>query len=297
MLLDAEDSVRTTNATIRYLADGSFVNRRFVSAGREHSTGTYEDHQVLVRDGREVSDRLHFDTHGFQLLNHESAVSDFHDKDMVDRLYPQEAMALVKQMTGADQVVARGWMIRTSADLTARVKKVEGYNHQGGVQPPAGEAHVDYSPQSAPRSAEQAYRKSFPDGPGFSRFIAVSLWRPFSPPPQDIPLALCDGRSLTDEEGVTNPLHIVDEMPSAEAMLAPIEGEDKLIAASVFRYRPSHRWWYFSNMTPSEALLFKFFDSDHSVTWRCPHTAFRDTSLPGTHIRESIETRLIAYFD
>ena len=46
-----------------------------------------------------------------------------------------------------------------------------------------------------------------------------------------------------------------------------------------------------------EVLLFKFFDSDHSVTWRCPHTAFWDTSLPDPHTRESIEFRSLAFFE
>ncbi len=80
-------------------------------------------------------------------------------------------------------------------------------------------------------------------------------------------------------------------------MVRPMEGEDQRIAASVFRYSPDHRWWYFSNMHRDEALLFKFFDSDHDVAWRCPHTAFWDASQPGAHVRESIEFRSIAYFE
>lgn len=290
------ESARTTWAKIRYLAEGSHVNRRFVSAGVERSTGTYEDREVLVRDGRALRDSLTLDVHGFQLLDHRSAVRDFHDKIAVEERYTQEAIALVGRLTGADRVVNRGWMLRTSADIPREKDPVKGYSHHGGLQPPAGEAHVDYSPLTAPRTAEQIYRKTFPDGPVYRRFIAFSLWRALSPPPQDCPLAVCDGRSLDDGEGVENPLHIVDEMPSPEAMLAEIPGEDKLIAASIFRYRPQHRWWYFSNMTVDEALLFKFFDSDHSVTWRCPHSAFFDSSFPDAHPRESIETRLIAYF-
>lgn len=296
-LLDAEDDARTADAQIRYLAEGSYVNRRFVTAGAERSTGTYEDCLVQIRDGRGMKDRLTLDTHGFELLDHASAIADFRDKDAVSAAYPAEAAELVKRATGASHVIARGWMIRTSADLSAKREKVVGYDHSGGVQPPAGEAHVDYSPTSAPRMAEKAYREAFPEAAPYSRFIAFSLWRTFSPPPQDCPLAVCDGRSLEDDEGVNNPLHIVDEMPSAEAMLAPIAGEENNIAASIFRYRPSHRWWYFSSMTRDEALLFKFYDSDHSVTWRCPHSAFYDSSLADPQTRESIEIRLIAYFD
>jgi hypothetical protein len=50
-------------------------------------------------------------------------------------------------------------------------------------------------------------------------------------------------------------------------------------------------------MQPDDALLFKFHDSDHSRTWRCPHTAFRDTSFPHAHIRESIECRSVAFWE
>jgi hypothetical protein len=293
----AKDDVRTVEATLRYLSDGSFVNRRFVSAGVERNTGRYEDHVMTIRDGRDVREHLTLDSHGFRLLDHRSVIGDFHDKEVVDRLYPDEAVALIKEATGAASVVSRGWMIRTSGDISRRVEKVVGYRHQGGIQPPAGEVHVDFSPRSAPRLAEQIHRDAFPDAGGFSRFIAFSLWRAFSPPPQDCPLAVCDGRSLADDEGVPNTLHVVDEMPSPEAMLAEMPGEDERIAASIFRHRPGHRWWYFSNMRADEALLFKFYDSDHSVAWRCPHTAFHDNSLPGVRIRESIEMRLFAYFD
>jgi hypothetical protein len=294
--LDAEDQVRTTRAVIKYLADGPFVTRRFVSQGAEHSTGRYEDREVDIRDARDIRRRIGLNTHGFVLADHVSQIRDFHDKEEVEANYAPEACELVQWLTGASKVVARGWMVRTSGDLP-KVEKVAGYQHYGGVQPPAGEVHVDFTRETAHRVAENTYRDSFPDGPGYSRFIATSLWRTFSPPPQDCPLALCDGRSLREDEGVRNTLHIVDELPSEEEMVRPMEGEDQRIAASVFRYSPDHRWWYFSNMHRDEALLFKFFDSNHDVAWRCPHTAFWDGSQPGAQVRESIEFRSIAYFE
>lgn len=292
-----EDDVRRLDAQMRYLADDSRVNRRFVSAGAEKSTGNYIDQLVTIRDGRSIRDHFTLDTHGFALLDHESAVSDFGEAQQIEDIYLREAAEFVRASIGASHVVSRGWMLRTAADLSQVRRKVEGYQHRGGLQPPAGEAHVDYAPRSARSVAEEAYRKHFPDGPGFRRFIAFSFWRALSPPPQNCPLAVCDGRSLTDDEGILNPLHVVDEMPSEEAMLADIPGEENRIAAHVFRYRPEHRWWYFSNMKPDEVLLFKFFDSDHSVTWRCPHSAFFDTSLPDAQVRKSIETRLLAFFE
>jgi hypothetical protein len=49
-------------------------------------------------------------------------------------------------------------------------------------------------------------------------------------------------------------------------------------------------------MTPDEVVLIKFYDSDHSTAWRCPHTAFRDHSRPDVQRRRSMEFRGIAYF-
>ena len=189
-------------------------------------------------------------------------------------------------------------MIRTSADLTQQAaQKVAGYQHRGGIQPPAGEAHVDINTHSARMMAENTYREHFPDGPGFKRFLVSSYWRTFSPPPQDVPLALCDGRTSFGGEEKSNTLFIVDEFPSEAEAVQPVEGEDKRLAATIFSFNPAMRWWYFSNMQAGDALLFKFHDSDHSRTWRCPHTAFIDLSFPGANVRESIECRSVAFWE
>lgn len=293
-----EETARQAPAMIRYLGEGDFVTRRYVSQGAEINTGTYTDHAVVVRDGMPLRDHFTLDTHGFMLGQHRSAVNDFHDAAAVDAHYLAEVEALVAQLCGANRVAAQGWMIRTSADLSARAReKVANYQHNGGVQPPAGEAHVDYNRPTARRAARRMHDQRFADHGGYSRAICFSLWRTFSPGPQDWPLAVCDGRSVSEAETASNTLFVVDEFPEGDALTAPVAGEENMIAATIFRYSPAHRWWYFANMAADDVLLFKFNDSDESVTWRCPHTAFHDTSLPDTRVRSSIEVRCIAYFD
>jgi hypothetical protein len=293
-----EDSARQVRAMIRFVDPGDFITRRYVRAGAEINTGTYSDHQVIVRDGMPIRDHFELDVHGFRIAKQPTAVKDFHDKDEVDRVYETEVERHVRELTGADKVIARGWMLRTSADLSERAQeKVEGYQHAGGIQPPAGEAHVDLNTATARRMAAATYEKHFPDGPGFKRFLISSYWRTFSAPPQDVPLAMCDGRTSFAGEEKSNTLFIVDEFPEGDALTAPVEGEDALLAASIFSYSPAMRWWYFSNMRADDVLLFKFHDSDHSRTWRCPHTAFHDPSFPDANIRESIETRSVAFWE
>ena len=288
--------VRAVDTQINYLAPGSFINRRFVAPGEEVNTGAYEPYAVRVRDGRDIRDRFNLDNSGFVLAPHRSAVTDFMDKEQVDRIYPAEVMDIVGRLTGASMVTARGWMVRTSGDIRKKTEKVVGYRHQGGIQPPAGEAHIDFTPACAERMARDIYSREFPDAKPYTRFIASSLWRTFSPPPQDWPLAVCDGNSVDAEEGTSNSLVIVDEIPDRETMLGPVPGEDLAPAATIFPYNAAHQWWYFSNMTRDEVLLLKFYDSDHSRVWRVPHTAFFDPTYPEAARRQSIEFRTFAFF-
>lgn len=293
-----EDTAREVRAMMRYVDEGDFVTRRYVSQGEELNTGTYSDHEVIIRDGMPIRDHFALDTHGFMIAKSQSAVTDFHDKEMVERLYEREVEREVLRLTGADKCVARGWMLRTSADLSEHAANKKGnYQHRGGIQPTAGEAHVDSNTATSRRMAEMTYRQAFPYGPGFKRFLVTSFWRTFSPPRQDIPLAVCDGRSANSGEEKDNTLIICDEFPTGDALTAPIEGEDKLMAATIFSYHPDHRWWYFANMQADDALLFKFHDSDHSRTWRCPHSAFVDSSAVNPNIRESIECRSVAFWE
>ncbi len=295
--LNIEETVRTTQASLHYLQPGPDINRRFVAAGVEVNTGRYGPYPTTIRDGRAIKDHFSFDQHGFQLLDAPTTIADFHSKDEVEAKYQDEVRDHVQRAFGASFVVPMGWMIRTSGSIP-QPKKTDGpYRHYGGIQPPAGEVHVDTEPSRQLAAAQRAYESARPDGPGFKRFIISSFWRTFSPPPQACPLAVCDARSVRDDEGTPNVLWVVDKMPEGDAMFAAMDNEDKQWAAAIFRHSPDHRWWYFSGMARDEALLLKFHDSDRSVGWRTPHTAFWDSSFPGANVRESIECRSIAFFE
>lgn len=277
----ATDAIETT---IDYLVPSSRINRRFWAPGKEYNTGTYQPYPVTIRNARRSAEPIALDSHGFMLGEHVSKVSDFGDAEEVRRVYHDEVAALVRDWTGADLVLPMGGQLRSP--------RISG----AGIQPPAGEAHVDFTTRTAEMVARRFYEKAMPDGPGFDRFICFSLWRTFSPPPQDWPLALCDYRSVGDDEGVPNTKVDVDEIPTGDALFAPIEGEEDMVAASIFRFNPAHRWFYFPDMTADEAILIKFHDSDHSRAWRAPHTAFHDTTRPDANTRTSFEFRAIAYF-
>lgn len=55
----------------------SKVHRRYVTPGAEKNTSVDEPSPVHVRDARSIQDEIQLDTYGFQLINHESQVSQF----------------------------------------------------------------------------------------------------------------------------------------------------------------------------------------------------------------------------
>lgn len=227
----------TVDTTIDYLLPTSRINRRFWAPGKEFNTGAYQPYPVTIRNARFADEAITLDTHGFCLARQPSAIRDFRDPDELKRDYPAEVAAIAKAMTGADLVIPMGGQLRSPV--------ISG----PGIQPPAAEAHVDFNTKTANRVARGLYKKALPNGPGFDRFIAFSLWRTFSPPPQDWPLALCDFRSVGDEDAVANVKVDVDEIPTGDALYAPIAGEDEMAAATIFHHNPDHRWWYFPDMT------------------------------------------------
>ena len=269
--------------TIDYLVPTSRINRRFWAPGKEYNTGEYAPYPVTIRNAR-LAGSFTLDQHGFTLDRHATTITDWESNYTLDSPYAAEVCEEVERLTGADLVIPMGGMIRSSG-LTGPT-----------VQPPAAEAHVDFTTRSANRLAEMLYRKARPGGAGYDRFIAFSLWRALSPPPQDMPLALCEGGSVRDDEGTANTKVDVDEIPTGDALFADIPGEEDMAAATIFHHSPDHQWWYFPDMTADEIIFIKFHDSDHARAWRAPHTAFRDTTRPDAVERRSMEYRGVAYF-
>jgi len=282
-MADVSHASAEVQSTIDYLVPTSRINRRFWAPGKELNTGVYASYPVTIRNAR-LARPFTLDEHGFCLARHHTRIGDWQNQYGAGSAYAAEVAEVAKGLTGADVVIALGGMLRDAA--------VTG----PAVQPPAAEAHVDFTERCAERRAAALYRQAHPAGPGYRRFIGFSLWRALSAPPQDMPLALCEGRSVRDDEGTHNTKVDVAEIPTGEALYAPIAGEEDMLAATIFHYSPGHRWWYFPDLQPQEVLFIKLYDSDHSKAWRCPHTAFRDTTRPDARPRRSMEFRAMAYF-
>ncbi len=244
---------------------------RYFANDHSRDTVVVEQHVMAAHDGRAVD--LSLDDAGFTLVDHKSAVKDFADREIAARVHCAEIAELVRSVTGADHVSCKaGPLMRFSERSGQAGSKDNSY--------PARFCHVDVSDatgrQFAMRSAE---------GRPFRRAAHYNVWRALSPAPQDVPLALLDARSLSGRE-----LILADAIFDSP-------GGDFQFEGYVVAHEPGHRWHWFPDLSPDEAIIFKTHDSLASAASAVPHVAFDDPlSPPDAAPRVSIEMRAIAYW-
>lgn len=272
----SSDTLPWVKATLNYLAPSQERPRTYTfdpPEGAPRSTVVNDPHDVTIIDVRQIHADFSLDREGFGLVRRASAVSDFYDDAEVERVYYPEAVALLKELTGADRVHV--------FDHTVR-KRVAGGEDRGAGFPrqPVPRVHVDHTAKSGPQrvkdllpdEAEELLR---------GRVQIINLWRPIRGPLKDAPLAVCDAQTVEPAQLVASDLvypHRVGETYGVT-------------------FDPAHRWFYVRDMQKDEVLLLKCYDSATDGRARfAPHTAFTDpTTPPDAAPRESIELRTLVF--
>ncbi|KAK5459721.1 hypothetical protein LTS15_003850 [Exophiala xenobiotica] len=273
-----------------YIRADSKMNRRYMAAGNEVNTGKYETKHVLVHDVRPELNKYTLKTTGFQLVKYESQVNDWSNMDQLNTTYGDEIRDLMRNLTGADEVIVFGPVRRTTHD-----KDPNKVDSAWNDQPPASDVHVDYTPIHAECLAADFAKNNGLDIKDVKRYKMINLWRATSPGPQNWPLALCRGDSVGDHEGVINHLIYCDKVPDLDSLPEELPHDPMYPEGTLFTYSPNHCWTYFSNMTRDEVMLFTLYDSNKERPWRVPHCAFHN-DMQGTKPRESVEIRTLCLF-
>eukprot|EP01084_Bolivina_argentea_P140014 246253_1 len=235
---------------------------------------------TTVRNGRNVG--ITYGQHGFQLVSQTTKLTtkDFYcnDNEIIQKIYYKELENRVREITGAEYVKCMHHIVRC-AGTPPKYAKIK-------AQKPAHAAHTDYSSGSAFKT----FKAEKPKDPKYlkGRFAVINVWRNISDTNviKNDHLAMCDGRSVDAPDDFL-PYHYIADGYKSESYY--------LNGARVFKYK----WYYFPEMAKNEMLIFKQYDSDYNVKARYAfHTAINDPTAPKKNCpsRESIETRLIAFF-
>ena len=234
---------------------------------------------VTVSSMRAAGGGFSLDREGFTVVTAPTSVRDFHDRNEVLRVYTREADELVRLVTGcAATAVLNSPVVRVSGRVGER---------------PAGSTftgdfvHADFSAAAA----AQMLRRNVPPDEAAARlrgrFSVFNVWRVFSGPPQDVPLALCDTRTVA----AADKQYCSITMKSAG-------GETLTWENITYLHSAAHRWWYCPDMTRDEAYIFRSFDSHPDLAEQVPHSAFVNESCPDTAPpRASVEIRMFAFYE
>jgi hypothetical protein len=237
---------------------------------RRRRTGTQDPQMMTVLNGR--LHQLSLERNGFVLVGHQTAVTDFFDREQLETIYYAEVEALIKKMSGAKRVVLFDHTLR-SGNETEREERL--------IREPVLNAHNDYTEWSGP----QRVRDLLPDEAETllkGRFAIIQVWRAINKPIQSNPLAVADAASVAFED----------------LLIAERRYPNRVGQTYRLKYNPAHRWFYFPEMRRDEALVFTVFDSAKDGRARfTPHTSFDlpDTP-PNAAPRQSIEARALAFF-
>ncbi|MCC8960120.1 hypothetical protein H8B02_43985 [Bradyrhizobium sp. Pear77] len=243
------------------------------------------DHEVTIRNARPIVNELSLDREGFALVKHKMSCLNERNPEILRRKYLEEMVPFVKDYFKASWVTPMdlgGFTIRSiggkSFDRPAE-RQVTKYTVRGHG---AGYAHIDYAPVAGPMIAAHDSQLQGIEIRSYSRLILIQTWRAISPPPQDLPLAFCDGSSLSETD-------LLDMC---------FRGYGVTHRSWGLHYSPSQRWYYVPDLVPDELYLFKGYDSDmHYHRWSA-HSAFDNRgAYPDAKPRESIETRFYVYYE
>jgi len=227
--------------------------------------------EMDIADARALDPTL--DEAGFTLVAHRSAVADFTDREAVGAIYRQEIIDLIASLTGADLVLVNSPGIFRFSERSAKSGTLDNSR-------PARFAHVDISDATAAVFAHRAA----PEGRPVARFAHLNVWRAISAPPQDVPLAVCDARSIRPKDLIL-----------ADAVFDTPGRPEWSFEGIVVAHALAHRWHWYPDMTRDEVLVFKTHDSDPARAHCVPHVAFNNPLAgPDVPPRASIEMRAIA---
>ena len=121
------------------------------------------------------------------------------------------------------------------------------------------------------------------------RFLIVNLWRNANPNGLDIsrdPIAVCNPHTIAKESYVSYEIRCAGGLSLYEYHISGGKGDADCM---------SHEWYFYSNMTVDENLMWISHDSEGDFL-SVPHTAF---TLPnsGPNERKSIEARAFVFLD
>ncbi|KAK0766425.1 hypothetical protein N5P37_000148 [Trichoderma harzianum] len=241
----------------------------------------YTRKTVAIADVRGHERIFLLDKHGFQLGNFVTSLSydEFASTDIIVGRYYEEVKQFLKENIGAIDVLPFDFQVRRK-DPTLPF----GSRGAPGKAQPFAAVHGDQTINAAYRRLKH-FHPEYAQKYAKNRFQIVNVWKPLRGPVCDSPLAVCDYRTVKDEDRVPTDIIFPDYL-----------GETYNLWPN-----PNHRFYFIDKQRAEEAWMIKCFDSESMISPEiaqfAPHVSFpyghRGDNNPR---RESVEVRAFVFY-
>ncbi len=232
-------------------------------------------YDLRIHDARPIIDTLSLDREGFTVVPHDCGITDAFDVRADGAGYHAAVAALPAELTGAAFVLPQGkGLIKRS---------MAGSETETG---PSRWVHRDYTTAAAHRWVEWIEGWEGLPLRHYPRFAVYQTWRCLTSPPYDNTITFCDASSLSQDDCI-----VFDA-----CLREPYDEPGNSFESQFAMFNPAQRWYFFSDLTPAELIVFKGFDSDPARDAQPPHNS---ADLPGAGAapRVSVEARFFAFFE
>ena len=258
-------------------------------AGTTDGASTQMGISTAITDARPLFDKAISDSsheillngRGFLLVDAPSKVVDWTNTNEVSNIYYEEAQRLAHRLLPK-------FNFEPINSHTFRSENIKEHYWNEGIQygPSAEFVHNDYADTLS--EDKKTIEQSFPEIMGMAtekRVIGINIWRSVTDDPLErYPLAVCDRTSI-DPDDLVYSLNVNAPEPFNAHYCLP---------------NPQQQWYYYSQMTNSEALVFTTYDSHPTDGHLFKPTLHTAVSIPGSENgrpRVSIEVRFFGTTD
>ncbi|KAH8596649.1 methyltransferase CmcJ [Bisporella sp. PMI_857] len=256
-----------------------FINIPEEAEDKRDTNLVFHDVRLQISDARDLDQNLSIDEKGFVYRRYPTSVMNFTDRKMVEDAYLPEIEAILRrELDGVDRVFFFDWRLRINSpelegstidmnDLTTWLR-------------PAMHVHIDQSP-AATLKRVQLHLGDEAEFLLQGRVRVINVWRPLIDSVEDWPLAMCDG-SVVNRSDLVETDHIRRHYMGSTMYLM---------------HNPQQRFYYMSNQSKDDVLIFKNFDSSPEVAAAyAPHASFLHPNCPKDATpRQSIEVRALVF--
>ncbi len=275
MFLNSSTSAQSSNSfRVNYFREAQHQAYELLQNGKgsEPLTQHVDEKIVSATDARTVKMPQGIEAMGFTLKPQDYQISNIHDDTAVEQELYSQVIESVKTETNASEVFIFDHTIRAAADAESNES----------MRAPVKTVHNDYSDTSGKERFAKELEKHGLSTDDYSKFHLVNVWIPLVEVVKDTPLLFADPKSIIEGQLQHLKVRYPDRVGEVEA----------------YSYSENNQWYFFSEMTNKEQLMFKVYDSnEQSLTRRVPHVAAQFTDAETAKVsRTSIELRSLVLF-